>query len=188
MTGVGRVATLCVATLSFLRKQIMRRESHHHGRARGVALCLLLTASLASGCGDPEAESRSTAVAQARGAAANAKASFTVLLQQADEAGDSDDVLSKRMQSVLGMGGSGRPLKVMIEPGRQVVAWMVFFGHGYAGGGWTYTSYSVRLCAVLRGAPGPVPTVEMEAMTCPADLPAGEPNIGTIDETVSLNG
>lgn len=167
----------------------MRRKNHHHRPTVRALLPLLLTVLVTGGCGDPGADARDSAVGQARQVAADAKASFAVQLRQAAETGEGDGALRDRLRSSLDSqpAGLGRSLEVTLEPGRQVVAQMVFFGHGEAGGGWTKDSYNVRLCAVLRGPPGPAPAVQMEALTCPADLQGDTASVGTIDETVPLS-
>lgn len=169
----------------------MRRMNQRHRPTARALLPLLLTALLAGACADPGPGAKESAVGRARQTAADAKASFTVQLQQAAANAEGDEALRDRIRSAMEVqtqpASLGRSLEVRIEPGRQVVAQMVFFGHGETGGGWTKESYNVRLCAVLRGAPGPTPTVEMEDLTCPGDLQADTPNVGTIDETVPLS-
>jgi hypothetical protein len=164
----------------------MRRQNQ-----RWALLPVLLTVLAAGGCGDPEAEAREYAAGRTRQTAADAKAAFAAQLQEADGSAEGDDALRERVRAALEIqtqpASLGRSLEIIIEPGRQVVARMVFFGHGEAGGGWTKESYNVRLCAVLRGTPGPDPAVEMENLDCPADLEPYEPNIGTVLETIPLS-
>lgn len=173
------------------RKQDMRRTNQRNSPAARALLPALLAPLLAGGCGGPELYARESAVERARQTAADAEASFTDQLQVAAENAQGDQDLRDRLESTMEIqtrpASLGRPLQVTIDPGRQVVAHMVFFGHGEAGGGWTKVSYNVRLCAMLSGTPGPAPTVEVEDLTCPGDLQPDTSIIGTIDETVPLS-
>ncbi len=59
-----------------------------------------------------------------------------------------------------------------------------FFARGEEGGGLSYKAYAVRLCVTYRVLPS---AAEVAGVECGPDVPTHRDNVGTIDETVTLD-
>ncbi|WP_330272531.1 hypothetical protein OG205_37345 [Lentzea sp. NBC_00516] len=64
---------------------------------------------------------------------------------------------------------------------------MVVYGHGEAGGGWTYEQVKVRTCVRVLVRRDRSPAAEASALECPPGLPTRVDGYGDIDQTVEFD-